>query len=269
MIGAFARPGRRLGLSEEERETPLARHFHPVVPPLAPHVLDALAGPRPAPLFPRWSAIVPWLRVRGARVEDGYTTSATTAQLMLRTHLPAVTPAMIDWWFAWHSDEPLRYKLWHPAAHVHACWGRRPPDARSCVGGVSIVDEYLGDTLGRFSIAFLDPRSLGFDEADLRDATVIAARVGLADAPIEAGHLLHHVQRERDGSTMRSFFWLGGEHAGARGAGTLGDALVRAASPLVRPTREDARALLLHCAEEMSHLATFLPALHREHHGPS
>lgn len=264
MIGARPRAGRQLGLSEAERTSPLAHHFHPVAPRLAPHVLDALSGPRPAPLFPEWRRIAPWLRARGPRVEDGYTAGATTARVMLRTQLPGVTPAMIDWWFAWHSDEPLRYKLWHPSAHVHACWGARPPDPRSAVGGTSIVDEYLGHTLGRFSIAFVDPRTLGFDDTDLRDTAVIAARVGLADAPVEAGHLLHHVRREGDGAVMRSFFWLGGEHAGARGGGVIADALVRAASPLVRPTREDARALLLHCAEEMSHLATFLPALHRE-----
>jgi hypothetical protein len=37
---------------------------------------------------------------------------------------------------------------------------------------------------------------------------VIAARVGLADAPVEADYLLHHVRRAGVGSTMRSFFWL-------------------------------------------------------------
>jgi hypothetical protein len=32
----------------------------------------------------------------------------------------------------------------------------------------------------------------------------------------------------------------------------------------VRLTERDARALLIHCAEEMQHLGGFLPALHAE-----
>ncbi|MBK7156217.1 MAG: hypothetical protein IPH72_31345 [Sandaracinaceae bacterium] len=33
---------------------------------------------------------------------------------------------------------------------------------------------------------------------------------------------------------------------------------------MLRPTERDARAMLTHCAEEMAHLATFLPTLYRE-----
>ena len=61
--------------------------------------------------------------------------------------LGGITPAMIDWWFAWHGSEAQRYKLWHPHAHVCAAW--RGPEAHAAgdggregyVGRVSIVDE--------------------------------------------------------------------------------------------------------------------------------
>ena len=45
-----------------------------------PDLLDALPGPRPAPLFPRWSAIAPWLRVRGARVRAGARSAACSCR---------------------------------------------------------------------------------------------------------------------------------------------------------------------------------------------
>ena len=34
--------------------------------------------------------------------------------------MPRVHPEMWDWWFAWHSVESDRYRLWHPEAHLHA-----------------------------------------------------------------------------------------------------------------------------------------------------
>ena len=36
----------------------------------------------------------------------------------VRTPMPAVTGAMVDWWFDWHPRDPLRYRVWHPLAHV-------------------------------------------------------------------------------------------------------------------------------------------------------
>jgi hypothetical protein len=40
--------------------------------------------------------------------------------------------------------------------------------------------------------------------------------------------------------------------------------MARAARVFMRPSEADARALLVHCAEEMQHLARFLPALYAE-----
>ena len=70
----------------------------------------------------------------------------------------------------------------------------------------------------------------------------------------------------RVSSEMRSRFWLGGPHVAARGRRLAGALLVGPARVLARPSEAQARALLVHCAQEMSHLATFLPALHSELH---
>jgi hypothetical protein len=182
--------------------------------------------------------------------------------------MPGVTPAMIDWWFGWHSDSPERYKLWHPQAHVHATWLSSPASATRgrarYVGQTSIVDEYIGSNLIRAAIRFVSPKTLGFTDPSLNDpeaATIVCARTGLADLPVDVGYLAHHVRRTATGSEMRSRFWLGGPYAGGRN-GPLGAVLARTARLVLRLTEADARALLVHCAEEMQHLASFLPALY-------
>lgn len=34
------------------------------------------------------------------------------------TRMPGVTGDMLDWWFSWHAQESLRYKIWYPGAHA-------------------------------------------------------------------------------------------------------------------------------------------------------
>jgi hypothetical protein len=104
---------------------------------------------------------------------------------------------------------------------------------------------------------------LGLGDPSLDDdqrATAVCARIGLGDAPVEVGFLAHHVRAVPGGSEMRSRFWMGGRHiAGRNLAGSLAAAVARRT---LRLTEADARAVLVHCAEEMPHLAAILPGLY-------
>jgi hypothetical protein len=63
------------------------------------------------------------------------------------------------------------------------------------------------------------PASLGFTDRSLDDdsrATIVCARIGLGDAPIDIGYLAHHVRAVAGGSEMRSRFWMGGRHVAGR-----------------------------------------------------
>ena len=93
-------------------------------------------------------------------------------------------------------------------------------------------------------------------------ATIVCARTGLGDIPIDVGYLAHYIRRTATGSEMRSRFWIGGRYAAGRSP--LGAVLARAARIVMRPTEADARTLFVHCAEEMQHLASFLPELYAE-----
>ena len=94
------------------------------------------------------------------------------------------------------------------------------------------------------------------------DQAAICARLGSPDLPVDVGWLIHLVRPSADGSQMRSRFWMGGRHVAVRANGTgirLADKVVRPVAARMLP---DPRDLLVHCAQEMNHLAGFLPELH-------
>ena len=125
------------------------------------------------------------------------------------------------------------------------------------VGRTSIVQEYLGSSFAKPSIQFVEPSVLGLDDAG--DGVAICARLGSSDIPVDVGWLVHHVRPTSDGAEMRSRFWMGGRHVAVRRGNRLTDAAVR---PVAARQLPDARDLMVHCAQEMNHLAGFLPVLH-------
>lgn len=185
------------------------------------------------------------------------------------TEMPGVTPAMIDWWFGWHMPFNERYVLWHPRAHIRS-WAKEdrshlPNDRERYIGNVSYVDEYIGKSLKRFAIAFVPPVLFGLKQLDAQGATAICAYASDRVVKGEGGCLVHYVMPTPQGAQMRSGFWLGE----IRHHVPLLDCALHGVlnSPLVRQllvTDTMARDLLLHCAEEMNHLARFLPTLHAD-----
>jgi hypothetical protein len=261
--------GRYLGYRAADHALPYARFFNPNLAPLAPHVCAALdRGGVPDLLLPDIDGAAQNLFGDAPVLEDGFVlTKDGGMRVSVRTDMPGVTPAMIDWWFGWHGDTPAKYKLWHPQAHVHVGW-RDPPPSGACgralyVGQTSLVDEFIASDLIRGSIRFVPPASFGFADPRLdddRQATIVCARIGLGDAPIDVGYLAHHVRAVAGGSEMRSRFWMGGKHVGGRNL--IGSLAAGLAKRVLRLTEGDARALLVHCAQEMPHLAAFLPELY-------
>jgi hypothetical protein len=203
-----------------------------------------------------------------ARLADGRIHVATL------TRFPGASGAMIDWWFGWHGQETERYKLWHPQAHLYS--QMRPPrsaapdlsDRERYLGNTSYVDEYVGPEIQRLAISFREPNRFGLDESAFERAgvqTAVCARVGFTDRPVDAGYLIHLIRETADGCEMRSRFWLGEAHMRGLPEGNPLDRLLgtRAMRSLLLPKRLG-RDLLIHCAEEMNHLASFLPELYAQ-----
>lgn len=199
-----------------------------------------------------------------ARLDDG------TVHVAVLTQFPGATAEMIDWWFAWHGDETERYKLWHPQAHLYTEWreqrhGQDLTYRQKYVGNTSFVDEYVGPSIQRLAIQFREPREFGFDESSFEEArigTAVCARTGFSDRPVDAGYLIHLIRETNEGCEMRSRFWIGEVHLRALPDENVIDGLLnrRALRNRILPSRV-ARDLFIHCAEEMNHLASFLPQL--------
>ncbi len=201
-----------------------------------------------------------------ARFDDGILQVATLTQF------PGTTGEMIDWWFGWHGVESERYKLWHPQAHLfsqtryHRAERLDLTDRQKYIGNTSYVDEYVGRNIALLAITFQKPCTLGFNEELFEDAgisTAVCARVGFSNRPLDTGYLIHLIRETTDGCEMRSRFWLGDLHLRGFREGNLVD------RNLARPTFRQrlvpdsyGRDLLIHCAEEMNHLASFLPELY-------
>jgi len=202
------------------------------------------------------------------------------------TRMPGVTGGMWDWWFAWHGSDTSRYKLWHPDAHYFSAMGedrsgnRELTDRQRYIDNVSYVDEYLGEKRSPLTVRFFDPAKLGFAEAPAGGTTIVA-RGGLSTMPVSFAWLIHQVRPTDDGCEMRSRFLVNDfevlglpAHSSTGAAGSiLGNPAARgvAGKVLSRVAKQELRVfgpnMLQHCAQEMNHLASFLPALYEEFRG--
>lgn len=258
-----------LGYSDQDlNHSRYAAFYNPVIGPLQQQVADALLiGCQAQELFPSVCEAASMIEPGYWPVETGYTLAPDMSiRVFCLTEMPGVSPRMWDWWFGWHGCEAQRYKLWHPKAHIEARWADGRPDERY-IGRTSLITEYLGAGLRRAAISFVPPGSMGFDEARLADQgeIMVCARIGVPGTPFKGGWLLHQVRPIAGGCEMRSRMWLGGEN-GALGdrPGSVARGLLWLLRPLVRQLLPDPAELLVHNAQEMAHLAGFLPGLYGE-----
>lgn len=264
------RPNTSLGYDAEAlAHSPYAAYYRPTLAPLAEPVRAALAvGALATELLPPVGDACRIQDEGYQTVETGYAlTPEGGARLAVLTPMPGVAPAMWDWWFAWHGSEALRYKLWHPQAHLDVGWRDGDGERPHYVGRVSEVEEYVGSERVRASVAFVAPSAMGLDERRLaeRGEVAICARLGMviAGLPLYSGWLLHQLRPVPGGAEMRSRFWLGGADVRLFGwENRVGAALGHVAARLKPVQSAQAQALMVHDAQEMGHLAAILPELY-------
>lgn len=259
-----------LGYSDDDLAvSPFAKHFRPELAPLSEAAREAiLMGPQAIELFPGLEKAEKLISSRGGKVDTGYAVTAKgETRVFDTTPMPNVTPAMWEWWFAWHGDNAQKYKLWHPRAHVDVSWADGKGNIGEYVGRTSQVVEYIGSTRLLGSIRFMPPGALGIDQGSLAEKgeVCICGRIGPVTPAVDAGWLVHHIFPVVGGSQMRSYFWLSGPHIAARNGNSLATATIRAAAKVApAATQVPATDLLVHCAQEMSHLASILPKIYAE-----
>lgn len=269
---------RYLGMRPGDLEgKPYTRHWNPDMGPLQEPVRHALlhgveASELGFPLEEAHRLLEPGY----LPLENGFTRLADGQVFVaVLTKMPRTTSEMIDWWFGWHYMESQRYKLWHPRAHLlnraERMIGDDPQlsDREKYLHNPNYVTEYVGRDELDITITFSDASDL-FDVSSFETAgvgTAICGTVRLQRAPVAIGRMIHLIRATQEGCEMRSRFWLGKiEFEGIPAARILNKIagtrfIAKRAIPI-----EQGRDMVVHCAAEMNHLASFLPDLYADYH---
>ena len=259
---------KNVGFSPEDFKKSYGKYYDETIVALAPHVQYALEhAPFPAGTLPPFSEVT-YLENEGyTDMETGYTVEADgSIHTAILTQMPGVTPEMWDWWFGWHGSQDSRYKLWHPKSHVSAVWEDGGEDV-AYIGRNSIIEEYIGEEFTDGLIQFKSPTEFGFSFDAVKDpskAVYICARAGHSKFPIDFGYLVHQIRAVEGGSEMRSRFWMGGKYLHVRREGILPDLASSFLQKQQLLPADFGRGIVIHCSEEMTHLAAFLPKLYSE-----
>lgn len=251
---------------EELLDRPLA--------PVAPQTLSELAaGPIDPSLALGESAIDRLLDSSLMEAECGYCFMPDgVGYVAMRVPMPEVTGEMVDWWFDWHPDDPLRYRVWHPQAHVRNSVDRSAASAEKPYWFTThhpVEDVGLG--VDHLRIEFLPPSHLGFSDAALArsSATIVGGFAG--DEKKHARHTrMVHVWLEdpaTGGTVLRSRFWIGSvlrPYASRPIASVAASLINRKPVRRIVVPRKAPEVLARHCAEEYTNLASLLPELYTE-----
>ncbi|KTB79600.1 hypothetical protein AO069_27085 [Pseudomonas syringae pv. syringae PD2774] len=275
---------RYLGYKAADESQPYADFFKPHAQPIQAQAREALImGPAASEYGPRLKDLVDVMERPGYQpMECGYTLNDEGHIVVsVLTKMPGVTGEMWDWWFGWHGTETARYKLWHPEAHAFSAMAedrsrdRTLTDRQRYIDNCSYVDEYLGETLTPLTVRFIDPEKVGFAPAKPGETTIVA-RGGLSRSPISFAWLVHQVRATPDGCEMRSRFVVNDFAILPVPSASVppGHAQLLTYSPIrsvankllshIAGQKLDSFGprMLYHCAQEMNHLSTFLPALY-------
>ena len=259
---------KNIGYSPEDFKKSYGKYYDENIVELAPHVQYALEhAPFPAGALPPFSDVTYMENEGYTDMETGYCVEADgSIHTAILTQMPGVTPEMWDWWFGWHGSQDSRYKLWHPKSHVSAVWEDGGTDI-AYIGRNSVIEEYIVDEFTDGLIQFKSPTEFGFSFDAVKDpskAVYICARVGHSKFPVDFGYIVHQVRAVEGGSEMRSRFWMGGKYVHVRREGILPDLASSFLQKQKLLPADFGRSIVIHCSEEMTHLAAFLPKLYSE-----
>ena len=162
-------------LTPEEQARPYAKFYTMEFPGPDPATVTLMAPDRPIPqdqmLLPEDMSRL--LDPGNFETEVGWGMMDNGAgYIAMRHEMPGVTVEMVDWWFAWHPIEGLRYRIWYPPYHlgVHVDDWAQPrlldpgvPVRDKCEKIVHHVTEDTGMGTEHIDIHFLTPEQMGFD----------------------------------------------------------------------------------------------------------
>lgn len=260
---------KRPELTAAERALPYAKFYDLPITPIPEEKLAVLAaGPIDPSLALKIEDRNDLFKPGYLPCEIGYCVMPNgTGFLANRTEMPGVTPEMFEWWFAWHSLEDLRYRIWDPEDHYYARQQMREktldqslPMRERTWGTVHHVLEDIGPGPDELVLEFRYPHELGYEEekvgTDACAALICANGHGPVPGQGVAAIMTHFVREIPGGIELRSRFWIGYGLVDGQ-AGQAG------ARRRVRPGG-GTHGLFAHNLKEFGHLAAILPQVYAE-----
>lgn len=248
-------------LTEAQKNSPLYKYYERPIAPVSKEIMDKISQLT----FKTESGIT--VQDINQMFDDGYLptefglfTNADGGVLVSNlTKMPGVTPEMLDWWFAWHGLDTMRYIIWDKDDHYY-CQTRNVEQALD--DSLSMKERYWNTTHDisealvdgmepvPVDLTFVPPEVVGFDPEKVKafNGTIICT-------PGPA-LMIHFLRPTEYGSELRTRFFMG----------------YMATPDGVNPIPgfgfpkmdERGRALLIHNVKEFSHLAKILPELYNE-----
>jgi hypothetical protein len=264
-------------LSQEEQRSPYAKYYRT---PLAPQNTQQIDLLKKGPLDPR-KALPPedfkdLLKPEYTETETGYCILENGAgYVAINNNFPGCTLKMIQWWYAWHSLEGIRYKLWNPFSHKTIAISDEHrnkiinPDIlleEKSQGVIHFEVENTGAGFQDVVIHFLTHKELGITEKEAytSNATIIGGYGIIENREILPGRhqgkmpaiMIYNFHETEYGVESRTRLWLGYRI----NKGKPMQVLPRGVTIPV----EVPMALAFNNIQKFSHLASFLPDIYRE-----
>jgi len=268
-------------LTPEEKVKPYSKYFYRQPAPPSPEKLAVMDKPMdPSKALPI-ERINDLLNPGYFEVEAGWCVLPNgTGYIANHTPMIGVTVDMINWWFAWHSLEDLRYKIWWPDGHfgISLSDGDRTkvldsnrPITQRFQGITHFVIENVGGPCAeKIAISFMCPEDVGFDMSRFKSPNVgtIAAANGaslMLNPPPgvpnfkSPAFMIHFIREIPGGIEFRTRFWLGYHILNKKPYLLLPHG--------VRLPEMVPAGLARHNVYEYANLASFLPEIYKEQRG--
>ena len=216
-------------LTPEEEARPFAKYYHEAIKQYDPAHYAAMEQPMDPALAYGPEEINRLLDVEALEkgVEVGWCNLPNGAGYIANTIVyPGVTADMIDWWFAWHPLEDLRYRIWYPPQHGgimlspidrERILDPAVPNREKNWGVTHYVTENCDCGMENVDIGFRSPAEMGFDmERFNQVAATFAGGGGWAvtvdkdDTSITVPAIMCHLFYDVPGGLRhRTRFWMG------------------------------------------------------------
>jgi hypothetical protein len=264
-------------LSPEDKSRACGKYYRDPVPPDPLHLamMDTPCDPSDA-IYPEQMNDL--LNPGDLQVEIGWCNLPNGAGFIANRNLyKNVTAEMIDWWFAWHPLEDLRYRIWYPPQHAGIALN---PESRRRIldpsipireknwGVIHHVTEDCNCGMENIDITFLSPRDFGFDMTRWKKPYVSTFVGGFGwscpanktDHAIKAPSLMCHIFRQAPGGLEhRTRFWMGYRMSQGMPALSL--------PPGITVPEVAVQGLARHNVCEFSNLGILLPEIYKEFGG--